>query len=135
MLHNVPEIVEVVSSADANKILHLDEQDEEQKVKSALRSTFTKLMLASKETIMGVISEMKSRLHMESQVSWRLSVITDFPFLEFCMYVVSLLCAPTCRMIILSCLASEKILISYCNLPEYYYVIKTSIMFDPHNPR
>lgn len=69
MLLHVPEIVELVSSADVNQILHLNEQDGEEKVKSVLRSTFTQLMLASKEMITEVISKIKSRLHKESQVS------------------------------------------------------------------
>ncbi|XP_059451579.1 mannose-6-phosphate isomerase 1 [Corylus avellana] len=68
VLRNVPEIVELVGSADANRILHLDEQDEEEKAKSVLRSTFTQLMLASKETITEAVSKIKSRLHKESQV-------------------------------------------------------------------
>ncbi|XP_041003983.1 mannose-6-phosphate isomerase 1-like [Juglans microcarpa x Juglans regia] len=68
VLLNVPEIVELVSSADVNQILHLNDQDGEEKVKSVLRSTFTQLMLASKEMITEVISKIKSRLHKESQV-------------------------------------------------------------------
>ncbi|XP_062150591.1 mannose-6-phosphate isomerase 1-like isoform X3 [Alnus glutinosa] len=68
VLLNVPEIVELVGSADANQILHLDEQDGEEKAKSVLRSAFTQLMLASKETITEAVSKIKSRLHMESQV-------------------------------------------------------------------
>jgi mannose-6-phosphate isomerase len=71
VLLNVPEIVELVGSAHANRILHLDEQDEEEKAKSVLRSTFTQLMLASKETITEAVSKIKSRLHTESQVSWK----------------------------------------------------------------
>ncbi|XP_075660640.1 mannose-6-phosphate isomerase 2-like isoform X1 [Castanea sativa] len=64
----VPEIVDMVGSAYANQILHINEQDGEEKVKSILRSIFTKLLLASKEMITKVISNIKSRLQIESQV-------------------------------------------------------------------
>ena len=69
MLCNVPEIVELVGSAYANQILHINEQDGEEKVKSVLRSIFTQLMSASKEMITKVLSNVKSRLQIESQVS------------------------------------------------------------------
>ena len=69
MLCYVPEIVDMVGSAYANQIMHINEQDGEEKVKSILRSIFTKLMLASKEMIMKVLSNIKSRLQIESQVS------------------------------------------------------------------
>ena len=65
----VPEIVDMVGSAYANQILHINKQDGEEKVKSILQSIFTKLMLASKEMIMKVLSNIKSRLQIESQVS------------------------------------------------------------------
>lgn len=65
---NVPEIVELVGSANANQILNLDEQKGEEKAKSVLQSTFTQLMLANKETVAEVISKIKSRLQSESQV-------------------------------------------------------------------
>ncbi|XP_030940362.1 mannose-6-phosphate isomerase 1-like [Quercus lobata] len=64
----VPEIIDMVGSAYANQILHVNEQDGEEKVKYILRSIFTKLMLASKEMIMKVLSNIKSRLQIESQV-------------------------------------------------------------------
>ncbi|KAL4632743.1 hypothetical protein ACB092_04G072300 [Castanea dentata] len=63
----VPEIVDMVGSAYANQILHINEQDGEEKVKSILRSIFTKLMLASKEMITKVLSNIKSHLQIESQ--------------------------------------------------------------------
>ena len=69
MLCYVPEIVDMVGSAYANQILHINKQDGEEKVKSILQSIFTKLMLASKEMIMKVLSNIKSRLQIESQVS------------------------------------------------------------------
>ncbi|PON87866.1 Mannose-6-phosphate isomerase [Trema orientale] len=65
---NVPEIVELVGSSEANQVLEISDQDGEEKVKSVLRSTFTKLMSASQEMIVEVTSKMKNRLHLESQV-------------------------------------------------------------------
>ena len=50
VLYNVPVIVELVGSAVANQILHIDEKDGEGKVKFVLQSIFTQLMLASKES-------------------------------------------------------------------------------------
>lgn len=67
VFHNVPEIVDLVGSADVNQILDVNE-DEEEKVKSFLRSIFTQLMSASKETISKAVFKIKSRLQMESQV-------------------------------------------------------------------
>eukprot|EP00257_Ricinus_communis_P027860 XP_025015274.1 mannose-6-phosphate isomerase 2 [Ricinus communis] len=68
VLQNIPEIVELVGTADAKQVLHVNEQDGEEKVKSVVRSIFTQLMSASKEMITEVISKLKIRLHMESQV-------------------------------------------------------------------
>lgn len=68
MLHDVPEIVELVGSTDANQLLDLCDQDAEEKVKIVLRSIFTKLMSASKEMIIEATSKLKDRLHFESQV-------------------------------------------------------------------
>ncbi|KAM4123806.1 hypothetical protein ACB094_01G184400 [Castanea mollissima] len=68
VLCNVPEIVELVGSAYANQILHINEQDGEEKVKSVLQLIFTQLMSASNEMITKVLSNIKSRLQIESQV-------------------------------------------------------------------
>ncbi|EXC17063.1 putative mannose-6-phosphate isomerase [Morus notabilis] len=68
VLHDVPEIVELVGSTDANQLLNLSDQDAEEKVKIVLRSIFTKLMSASKEMIIEATSKLKDRLHFESQV-------------------------------------------------------------------
>uniref|UniRef100_A0A803R7V9 mannose-6-phosphate isomerase n=1 Tax=Cannabis sativa TaxID=3483 RepID=A0A803R7V9_CANSA len=68
VLQNVPEIVEVVGISDVKRILEITEQDGQEKVKSALRSIFTKLMSASKDMITEVTSKMINRLHSESQV-------------------------------------------------------------------
>lgn len=71
VLQNVPEIVELVGSVDANKVLQINEQDGDQKVKSVLRSLFTQLMTASKEMTTKAISKLKSRMLIESKVSGR----------------------------------------------------------------
>lgn len=68
MLANVPEIEELIGSEEAKKVSGITDQDEEEKVTSSLRSVFTHLMLASKERITTVITKMKDRLHIESQV-------------------------------------------------------------------
>ncbi|KAM7268286.1 hypothetical protein ACFE04_010452 [Oxalis oulophora] len=57
VLHDVPEIVELVGTADATK-----------KVKCFLQSIFTELMTASKEMTTKAISSLKNRLNLESQV-------------------------------------------------------------------
>ncbi|KAI9161735.1 hypothetical protein LWI28_020251 [Acer negundo] len=68
VLQKVPEIVELVGTVDANQVLHINEQDGEEKVKSVVQSIFTQLMTASKEMTTKVVSKLKNRLHMESQV-------------------------------------------------------------------
>lgn len=68
MVRNVPEIVELVGSSDANQVLEINDQDGEEKVKSVLRSTFTKLMSASREMVVEVTSKLKNRLRLESEV-------------------------------------------------------------------
>ena len=50
VLYNVLVIIELVGSAVANQILHIDEKDGEGKVKFVLQSIFTQLVLASKES-------------------------------------------------------------------------------------
>ncbi|XP_052304337.1 mannose-6-phosphate isomerase 2 isoform X2 [Populus trichocarpa] len=67
VLRDVPEIVELVGSAEVNQLLQINEQDHEKKVKSVLRSAFTHLMSASKEMTADVISKLKSRLYTESE--------------------------------------------------------------------
>ncbi|KAL9381227.1 hypothetical protein Peur_026884 [Populus x canadensis] len=67
VLRDVPEIEELVGSAEVNQLLQINEQDHEKKVKSVLRSAFTHLMSASKEMTADVISKLKSRLYTESE--------------------------------------------------------------------
>ncbi|KAJ0043047.1 hypothetical protein Pint_18766 [Pistacia integerrima] len=68
VMQNVPEIVELVGSAAASQVLHINKQDGEEKVKSILRSVFTQLMTATKEMTAKAISNLKIRLHEESEV-------------------------------------------------------------------
>ncbi|XP_015881334.3 mannose-6-phosphate isomerase 1 [Ziziphus jujuba] len=68
VLHNVPEIVKLVGSADVNQVLQISGFDEKENTKSVLRSVFSKLMSASQEEIIKATSELKIRLHLESQV-------------------------------------------------------------------
>lgn len=67
VLHDVPEIVEVVGSTYVEKFIRLDEQEKE-KAKSLLQSIFTKLMSASADIVALAVSQIKSRLELESQV-------------------------------------------------------------------
>lgn len=68
VLRDVPEIVELVGSAEVNKLLQINEHGHEEKVKSGLRSAFTQLMSASKEMTAEVISNLKGRLYTESKI-------------------------------------------------------------------
>lgn len=65
---NVPEIVELVGSAAANKFLHISKQDGKEKVKDALQSIFTLLMSANKEMVSKSVTNLKNRLQVEKQV-------------------------------------------------------------------
>ncbi|XP_073124140.1 mannose-6-phosphate isomerase 2-like [Henckelia pumila] len=69
VLHNVPEIVEVIGSACADQVLHVSKQDDEKKSKEVLRNLFTELMLVNKATISDVISKLISRLSRKREVA------------------------------------------------------------------
>ncbi|XP_073293780.1 mannose-6-phosphate isomerase 2-like [Primulina huaijiensis] len=69
VLHNVPEIVEVVGSACVDQVLHVSKQDDEKKSKGALQTLFTELMKANKATISDVISKLISRLSRKQEVA------------------------------------------------------------------
>lgn len=75
MLHNVPEVVELVGEADAAEVLRINEQDGEKKIKSVLQSVFTQLMSASAEMTTKVVNKMKNRLQIESQVSGAFNIV------------------------------------------------------------
>ncbi|KAF8407799.1 hypothetical protein HHK36_006935 [Tetracentron sinense] len=68
VLCSVPEIIELVGSADADQILHVNEEDGKEKVRTLLQSIFTQLMAASKDAISKMVSNLKSRLNMENKV-------------------------------------------------------------------
>lgn len=68
VLHDVPEIVELVGTAEANRMINLHKQDPQEKIRSALRSTFTQLMSAGKETTAKAIAKLKFRLQIESKL-------------------------------------------------------------------
>ncbi|GLT34041.1 hypothetical protein SLA2020_085870 [Shorea laevis] len=68
VFHDVPEIVELIGTAEANRVVNIHKQDGEEKVKSVLRSTFTQLMSANEEMTAKAISKLKSRLQLESKM-------------------------------------------------------------------
>lgn len=59
----------MIGHEDTNRVLLLDDEDEEEDLKSVLRSAFTQLMSATKSMISGAISDLKRRLHSESEVT------------------------------------------------------------------
>ncbi|KAA8547795.1 hypothetical protein F0562_004224 [Nyssa sinensis] len=68
VIQNVPEIVELVSSAYADKVLHVNKLGGEEKIKAALQSIFTQLMSASKDVISEVLPKLINRLNTGKQV-------------------------------------------------------------------
>ncbi|CAA2938399.1 mannose-6-phosphate isomerase 1-like [Olea europaea subsp. europaea] len=68
VVHNVPEIVEVVGSARADQVLHIRQEDGEEKSKEVLRSIFSDLMSAKKVVISEAISKLISRLNVKREV-------------------------------------------------------------------
>lgn len=68
VLRHVPEIVELVGTADAEQFLSLNEEGESGKAKSILQSIFTQLMSAKKDRVAEVVLKLKSRLELQSQV-------------------------------------------------------------------
>ncbi|XP_073296360.1 mannose-6-phosphate isomerase 2-like [Primulina huaijiensis] len=69
VLHDVPEIVEVVGSPCANQVLHMSKQDGEKKWKGVLQTLFTELMSVNKAVISDVISKLISRLTRKREVT------------------------------------------------------------------
>ncbi|XP_027353167.1 mannose-6-phosphate isomerase 1-like isoform X2 [Abrus precatorius] len=68
VLHDVPEIVELVGVENANLVLQTSDQDSEEKVKAVLQAVFTHLMSASRERVTDAVNQLKSRLLKESEV-------------------------------------------------------------------
>jgi len=74
VIRAIPEIEELVGSEEANQVFCITEHDEE-KVKSVVRTIFTLLMSADPDTTKKIVSKLKRRLHMESQVSHLISIV------------------------------------------------------------
>lgn len=68
VLHDVPEIVELVGSEDVEQVLNVTEHDGEEKSKASLQSIFSRLMSANKSNISDKIDKLKIRLNMENKV-------------------------------------------------------------------
>jgi mannose-6-phosphate isomerase len=68
VVQNVPEIIEVVGSACADRVLDIDKKDGGEKLKEVLQSLFTELMTASKDAICEAVSKMENRLNMQREV-------------------------------------------------------------------
>ncbi|OIT03921.1 PREDICTED: mannose-6-phosphate isomerase 1-like [Nicotiana attenuata] len=67
IVQTVPEIVEVVGDAPAKRVLDLNEDDGEEKVKLLLRKLFTEMMSANKDVITEVIAKLISRLNIKNK--------------------------------------------------------------------
>lgn len=69
IVQTVPEIVEVVGSALAERVWYLNDDDGEEKVKLVLRKLFTEMMSASKDVIKEVLAKLISRLNIKNKVN------------------------------------------------------------------
>lgn len=69
MLSSVPEIVELVQCADAEKFSHDSEQDGKEKVKQLFESIFGQIMSSNKGIVREAISKLKRRLSLEKKVT------------------------------------------------------------------
>ncbi|KAJ9140756.1 hypothetical protein P3X46_031364 [Hevea brasiliensis] len=67
VLCSVPEIVELIGSGNAKQFLLVNEQDRDKNAKAVLQSIFSQLVLASRDKIGAMISNIKSRLLLEMQ--------------------------------------------------------------------
>ncbi|KAI3927544.1 hypothetical protein MKW92_037878 [Papaver armeniacum] len=72
VIQSVPEIVELVGNVEEDQLLHVSEQDGEEKVKFVMQTIFTHLMSACKESVSKMVSKLKSRL-IEAQKERQLS--------------------------------------------------------------
>ncbi|KAJ4973640.1 hypothetical protein NE237_006814 [Protea cynaroides] len=68
VLHDVPEIIDLVGNAEADEVLHINEHYGEKRIKSILQSIFTKLMTVSENAVSEAVFKMKRRLNMENKV-------------------------------------------------------------------
>lgn len=69
VIRAIPEIEELVGSEETNQVLIISEHDDEEKMKSAVRTIFTLLMSAGPDTTKQIVFKLKRRLHLESEVS------------------------------------------------------------------
>lgn len=69
MLSSVPEIVELVQEADAEKFSNDSEQDGREKVKPLFESIFSQIMSSSKGAVREAVSKLKRRLSLEKKVT------------------------------------------------------------------
>lgn len=69
VLSSVPEIVELVQCADAEKFSHDSEQDGKEKVKQLFESIFGQIMSSNKGIVREAISKLKRRLSLEKKVT------------------------------------------------------------------
>ena len=69
MLSSVPEIVELVQVADAEKFSHDSEQNGKEKVKSLFESIFSQIMSSNKAMVREAICKLKRRLSLEKKVT------------------------------------------------------------------
>ena len=67
VVHNVPEIVEVVGTKYVDELLCVHEEDVK-KAKEVLQLIFTQLMAASKDVIAQALSRLISRLSIKNEV-------------------------------------------------------------------
>ena len=68
VLTSVPEIGEIVGNEHVDRIMTLKETDACEEIKFALQSIYTKLMLASQETVSEQVSKLMHRLNAENKV-------------------------------------------------------------------
>lgn len=68
VLTSVPEIGEIVGDEHVDRIMTLKETDACEEIKIALQSIYTKLMLASQETVSEHVSKLMHRLNAENKV-------------------------------------------------------------------
>lgn len=75
IVQTVPEIIEVVGDTPAKRVLDLNEDDGEEKVKLVLRKLFTEMMSANKDVITEVLAKLISRLNIKNKVKSDCSMI------------------------------------------------------------
>lgn len=77
VLHSVPEIRELVGAASAEQVLTLNCHDDEDTVKTMVKSLFTQLMSADKEMVSCALSKFKSRLKLKEEVTVKEQLVSQ----------------------------------------------------------